>query len=174
MWCPALCREQTKLGKGKTRPLCFYIGAGGDLKSSLQRTVHVTFQIDNFSIREESQQKLGSENILVYKHDRWYNCGLTTSKGKSWRLPFFVNVIPNLSINHFQDDDILLPLPEFTSFLLSYLSFSIPLSLRHSSLNLHKETTNWSILVLVVKWRHRAIVLWRLLKSCVTCSANQE
>ena len=27
----------------------------------------MTFQIDNFSIREESQQELGSENILVYK-----------------------------------------------------------------------------------------------------------
>ena len=48
-------------------PLCFYIRAGGDLESSLQRTVHVTFQIGNFSIREESQQELGSENILVYK-----------------------------------------------------------------------------------------------------------
>ena len=46
-----------------------YIRAGGDLESSLQRTVHVTFQIGNFSIqfREESQQELGSENILVYK-----------------------------------------------------------------------------------------------------------
>ena len=67
MWCPALCREQTQLGKGKTRPLCFYIRAGGDLESSLQRTVHVTFQIGIISIREESQQELDSENILVYK-----------------------------------------------------------------------------------------------------------
>ena len=124
MWCPALCREQTQLGKGKTRPLCFYIGAGGDLESSLQRTVHVTFQIGNFSIREESQQKLGSENILVYKRDRWNNCGLTTSKGKTWRLLFFVNVIPNLSIDHFYDDDIILELPEFISFLLSAFLFS--------------------------------------------------
>ena len=31
--------------------------------------------------------------------------------------------------------------------------------LKNNSLNLHKETTNSRILVVVVKWRHRAIVL---------------
>ena len=31
--------------------------------------------------------------------------------------------------------------------------------LKNNSLNLHKKTTNWRILVVVVKWRHRAIVL---------------
>ena len=102
MWCPALCREQTQLGKGKMSLLCIYIGAGGDVESGLQRTVHVKFQTGNFSIREESQQKQGSENILVYKRDRWYSdCGLTTCKEKTWRLPFFVNVIPDLTITTF-------------------------------------------------------------------------
>ena len=31
--------------------------------------------------------------------------------------------------------------------------------LKNNSPNLHKKTTNWRILVVVVKWRHRAIVL---------------
>ena len=31
--------------------------------------------------------------------------------------------------------------------------------LKNNSSNLHKKTTNWRILVVVVKWRHRAIVL---------------
>ena len=32
--------------------------------------------------------------------------------------------------------------------------------LKNNSPNLHKKTTNWRILVVVVKWRHRAIVLF--------------
>ena len=38
--------------------------------------------------------------------------------------------------------------------------------LKNNSPNLHKKTTNWRILVVVVKWRHRAIVL--------LCSARQK
>ena len=33
--------------------------------------------------------------------------------------------------------------------------------LKNNSPNLHKKTTNWRILVVVVKWCHRAIVLFR-------------
>ena len=64
---------------------------------------------------------------------------------------------------HFHDDGIWLQRPEFISFFLFYLKMSILLKFENNSLNLHKKTTNWDILVVVVKWRHRAIVLFRIL-----------
>ena len=59
---------------------------------------------------------------------------------------------------HFHDDDVWLQLPEFISSLFSYLNLSIPLRFIDNRLNLHKKIANWRILVVVVKWRHRAIV----------------
>ena len=66
-------------------------------------------------------------------------------------------------IGDFHDDDIWLQRPEFISFLLSYFKMSILLKFKNNSLNLDKKTTNWDILVVVVKWRHRAILLFRVL-----------
>ena len=64
-------------------------------------------------------------------------------------------------IGQLHDDDIWLQLPEFISVLLCYLNLSIPLrTKKNNSLNLHKKTTNSMILVVVLKWRHRAIVLF--------------
>ena len=64
------------------------------------------------------------------------------------------------TIGQLHDDDIWLQLPEFISVLLCYLNLSIPLRIKeHYSSNLCKKTTNSRILVVVVKWRHRAIVL---------------
>ena len=40
--------------------------------------------------------------------------------------------------------------------------------LKNNSPNLHKKTTNWRILVVVVKWRHRAIVLLLWSKNFAT------
>ena len=56
--------------------------------------------------------------------------------------------------------------------------------LKNNSPNLHKKTTNWRILVVVVKWCHRAIVLLppsfsdnfsenNTIHSCNTRSANK-
>ena len=74
---------------------------------------------------------------------------------------FLLCLIFNLrAIGNFHDDDVWLQLPEFISSLLSYLNLSIPLRFIDNSLNLHKKTANWRILVVVVKWRHRAIVLF--------------
>ena len=60
-------------------------------------------------------------------------------------------------IGQLHDDDIWLQLPEFISVLLCYCQSRW--GLKNNSLNLHKKTTNSRILVVVVKWRHRAIVL---------------
>ena len=66
------------------------------------------------------------------------------------------------------DDDIWLQLPEFISVLLCYLNLSIPLRIKeHYSSNLCKKTTNSRILVVVVKWRHRAIVLLQITKVII-------
>ena len=64
------------------------------------------------------------------------------------------------AIGQLHDDDIWLQLPEFISFLLCYLNLPIPLRIKNNNLNLHKKTTHSRILVAVVKWRHRAIVLF--------------
>ena len=70
---------------------------------------------------------------------------------------------PQLSFitGYFHLENIWLQLPEFISFLLSYLNLSILLrpGLKSNSPNMHKKTTNWRILVVVVKWRHLTIVL---------------
>ena len=70
---------------------------------------------------------------------------------------------PQLSFitGYFHLENIWLQLPEFISFLLSYLNLSILLrpGLKSNSLNMHKKTTNWRILVVVVKWRHLTIAL---------------
>ena len=61
---------------------------------------------------------------------------------------------------HFHDEDIWPQLPGSISLLLSYSNLSIPLRFKkNNSTNLHKKTTNWRILVVVVKVRHCAIVL---------------
>ena len=44
-------------------------------------------------------------------------------------------------------------------FFFSLINWSIPLRLKKRKPFLHKKTTNWSILVVVIQWRHRAIVL---------------
>ena len=64
----------------------------------------------------------------------------------------------HFSKGQLHNDDILLQLPEFISVLLCYLNLSIPMRLKKNSLNLYKKTTKSRILVVVVKWRHRAIV----------------
>ena len=47
--------------------------------------------------------------------------------------------------------------------------------LKNNSPNLHKKTTNWRILVVVVKWRHRAIVLfWDTGLSLTLCATLFE
>ena len=52
--------------------------------------------------------------------------------------------------DHFHGDDIWLQLREFISFLISYLNFSRSCwGFRNNSPNLHKKTTNCSILVVV-------------------------
>ena len=67
--------------------------------------------------------------------------------------------------DHFQGDDIWLQLREFISFLISYLNFSRSCwGFKNNSPNLHKKTTNCRILVVVVRWHHRAMVLF-----CVFC-----
>ena len=70
---------------------------------------------------------------------------------------------PQLSFitGYFHLENIWLQLAEFISFLLSYLNLSILLrpGLKSNSPNMHKKTTNWRILVVVVKWRHLTIVL---------------
>ena len=45
-------------------------------------------------------------------------------------------------------------------FFLSLINWSIPLRLKKRKPFLLKKTTNWSILVVVIQWRHRAIVLF--------------
>ena len=64
-------------------------------------------------------------------------------------------------IGQLNDDDIWLQLPEFISVLLCYCQSRW--GLKNNSLNLHKKTANSRILVVVVKWRHRAIALLLLL-----------
>ena len=60
-------------------------------------------------------------------------------------------------IGHFHDDNIWLYLPEFISFLLPYCRSRW--GLKAMALYLHKKRTNWSILVVVVRWRNRVIIL---------------
>ena len=62
-------------------------------------------------------------------------------------------------LGHFHDGDIWLQLPEFISFLFSYLNFQSRWSFKNNSPHLDKKATNWRILVVVVKLRHRAIVV---------------
>ena len=45
-------------------------------------------------------------------------------------LSFNPNIQSFIPIGHFHDDDIWLQLPEFISFLLSYLNLSIPLRIK--------------------------------------------
>ena len=53
-------------------------------------------------------------------------------------------------IGNFRDDDIWTQLPEFISFLLSYLSLSPRWGLKNNGSDLRKKTTNWRILVVVI------------------------
>ena len=71
------------------------------------------------------------------------------------------------------DDDIWLQLPEFMSVFLCYLNCRSRWGLKNNSLNLYKETTNSRILVVVVKWRHLATVLFRMLPlECFLFKSN--
>ena len=62
-------------------------------------------------------------------------------------------------IGRLHDGVILLLLPESFSFFLSYLNFVIPV--RFESPNEHKKAKPWRILVVGVKWCHRANGLLR-------------
>ena len=103
--------------------------------------------------------------LSVLKGFHFYFCFLTRVKTENISIMFsqlFLLIIwewGTTTIGHFHGDDVWLQLPEFILSLLSYLNLSIPLRFIDNSLNLHKKTANWRILVVVVKWRHRAIVL---------------
>ena len=68
----------------------------------------------------------------------------------TWHLSAF--------IGHFEDDDIGLQLPEFIEHFC-FLIYICPSrwDLSNNSPNLHQKTTNWTILVLIVKWCHHSM-----------------
>ena len=53
-------------------------------------------------------------------------------------------------IGNFRDGEIWTQLPEFISFLLSYLNLSPRWGLKNNSSDLRKKTTNWGFLVIVI------------------------
>ena len=61
-------------------------------------------------------------------------------------------------IGHFEDDDIGLQLPEFIEHFC-FLIYICPSrwDLSNNSPNLHQKTTNWRILVVIVKWCHHSM-----------------
>ena len=75
-----------------------------------------------------------------------------------------------LTKHHLHDGIILLIRPQSFTFFLSHLNFPIPARLNNKSLNVQKIGKPWRILVVVVKWRHRANCLWwdKLLLSHTT------